>query len=82
MPSRDIEGDRGERMKKIMMADDCCLFCGRHSEVAGGHLFIGKYNKAKGWYESESGWIAIEHIGTCAVQICPDCCRKPIKKEG
>lgn len=56
----------------LRLADDACLFCGLHGEIAGGHVFIGKRNK-EGWLVSDSGWVCIEHKANCEVQICPTC---------
>lgn len=63
------------KQEKIRMADDSCLFCGTHGEHAGGHLFIGKRQKS-GNLLSDSGWLCIEHLSTCAIQICPNCTKK------
>lgn len=69
-------------MKSIRMADDSCLFCEMHGIIAGGHLFIGKVGE-NGWIRSKEGWLCIEHLAHCAVQICPDCVRKyNIVREG
>lgn len=59
-------------MKTIRVADDCCLFCSRHGNVGGGHVFIGKRHK-DGSLRSSDGWMCIEHQSACAIQICPDC---------
>ena len=61
--------------KTIRMADDSCLFCGLHGDHSGGHLFIGKPNK-EGNLISDSGWLCIEHLSICAVQICPACVKR------
>jgi len=66
---------------KVRMVDDACLFCGKHGEIAGGHLFVGQRN-SKGWLISKSGWVCIEHLVNCAVQVCPDCAKKlPLEVE-
>lgn len=69
------------RTERISMADDSCLFCGLHGEEAGGHLFIGKRNK-DGNLISDTGWLCIEHLACCAVQICPGCVAKYHLTEG
>ena len=61
---------------KFRMADDSCLFCGLHGDEGGGHWFEGIYCEKEDWYESESGWVAIEHLSGCHVQICPRCMKK------
>ncbi|MEM5866953.1 MAG: hypothetical protein QXG39_03425 [Candidatus Aenigmatarchaeota archaeon] len=49
-----------------MSKDDCC-FCGLHSPVGGGHLFLGKRLNG-GWFINRQGWISDK-----AKQICPNC---------
>lgn len=58
----------------IRMAEDNCCFCGLHSPVAGGHLFLGK-RLSGGWYTNRQGWIT-----DGAKQICP-CCKQKLLKE-
>ena len=56
----------------IRMADDSCLFCNIHFGPAGGHLFVGRRN-SEGWIVSQARAVCIEHLATCAIQICPQC---------
>ena len=57
------------------IADDSCLFCGRHYNIAGGHYYTGFVND-EGNIEDSEGGLVIEHLSHCAVQICPDCHKK------
>ncbi|MEM2264642.1 MAG: hypothetical protein QXX03_05570 [Nitrososphaerota archaeon] len=54
----------------IRMAEDACCFCGIHSPIAGGHLFLGKHLSGD-WYINRQGWISDK-----AKQICPRCKQK------
>lgn len=60
------------------IADDCCVFCGLHSNIGGGHYFKGYMNK-QGNIEGTApnkGWIFKEHLSGCIFQICFECVKK------
>jgi hypothetical protein len=64
-------------MKKIIefrMAEDCCVICGDHASLGGGHYFRG-WKVGNGWYMDSEGWLCNKK----KVWICPTCCEAIVK---
>jgi len=59
---------------KIIIKDDCCIFCGRHS----GHCVEGRW-VIPGVMKTKQGDFIIEHTDKCYVLVCSICAEQKIK---
>lgn len=72
---RDIEKEweiyaKVKNGEALRISQDDCFFCGEHSPVGGGHLFLGRQFDI-GWYYNRQGWITNKEL-----QFCPKCKHK------